>query len=115
MTQAWAYLDPLTNRLYQVERAVICGWHTTARYLWPRPWDKRTAPPPVLNQTQLSRAEAQAMLDGYAVLMYGQGRRWLRACRVCGCTDDDCEACIRKTGAPCWWVQPGLCSACAME
>src|SRR4051812_11121566 len=35
------------------------------------------------------------------------------ACRVCGCTDDDCTDCIRKTGAPCWWVEEDLCSACA--
>lgn len=37
----------------------------------------------------------------------------VRTCRVCGCTDDDCRQCIEKTGAPCWWVQPRLCSACA--
>ncbi len=33
-------------------------------------------------------------------------------CRVCGCTDADCRACIRKTGAPCYWVEGDLCSAC---
>lgn len=33
-------------------------------------------------------------------------------CRVCGCTDADCRRCIEKTGAPCAWVEPGLCSAC---
>lgn len=36
----------------------------------------------------------------------------VRACRVCGCTDDDCSRCIRKTGAPCSWVAENLCSAC---
>jgi hypothetical protein len=36
-----------------------------------------------------------------------------RTCRVCGCTDADCRQCIAKTGAPCWWVGPDLCSACA--
>jgi Protein of unknown function (DUF3102) len=35
-----------------------------------------------------------------------------QACRVCGCTEDDCRGCIEKTGEPCWWVEPGLCSAC---
>jgi hypothetical protein len=35
-----------------------------------------------------------------------------RACRVCGCTDADCRGCIAKTGAPCHWVGPRLCSAC---
>lgn len=34
-------------------------------------------------------------------------------CRVCGCTDDDCSQCVEKTGAPCHWVEPDLCSACA--
>jgi len=35
------------------------------------------------------------------------------ACRVCGCTDDDCSGCVAKTGGPCYWVEPDLCSACA--
>jgi Holliday junction resolvase RusA-like endonuclease len=35
------------------------------------------------------------------------------ACRVCGCTEDDCTECVAKTGEPCSWVSPGLCSACA--
>lgn len=34
------------------------------------------------------------------------------ACRVCGCTDADCSACIAKTGVPCSWVESDLCSAC---
>lgn len=38
-----------------------------------------------------------------------------RACRVCGCTDDDCRQCITKTGMPCMWVEPDLCSACVAE
>jgi hypothetical protein len=33
-------------------------------------------------------------------------------CRVCGCTDDDCMQCIARTGEPCHWVTPDLCSAC---
>jgi hypothetical protein len=33
-------------------------------------------------------------------------------CRVCKCTDDDCSQCIAKTGEPCAWVEPDLCSAC---
>ena len=33
-------------------------------------------------------------------------------CRVCGCTDLDCSGCIAKTGEPCHWVEPDLCSAC---
>lgn len=38
--------------------------------------------------------------------------RKVRACRVCGCTENDCSQCIALTGAPCWWVGPDLCSAC---
>ena len=33
-------------------------------------------------------------------------------CRVCGCTDYDCHACIERTGEPCTWIAPDLCSAC---
>ncbi len=34
------------------------------------------------------------------------------SCRICGCTDDDCGACIERTGMACYWVEPDLCSAC---
>jgi PRTRC genetic system protein E len=33
-------------------------------------------------------------------------------CRICGCTEDNCQKCIRLTGQPCHWVEPDLCSAC---
>lgn len=36
-------------------------------------------------------------------------------CRVCGCTDDNCDGCVERTGAPCSWVEEGLCSACVNE
>ena len=36
----------------------------------------------------------------------------VRICRVCGCTQDDCSQCIKKTGQPCHWVEDDLCSAC---
>lgn len=39
-------------------------------------------------------------------------RRSERRCRVCGCADDNCSQCIKKTGAPCHWVEEDLCSAC---
>lgn len=35
-----------------------------------------------------------------------------KACRVCGCTDINCKQCIEKTGEPCYWIEPNLCSAC---
>jgi hypothetical protein len=34
------------------------------------------------------------------------------SCRVCGCTEDDCSGCVERTGEPCHWAEPGLCSAC---
>lgn len=41
------------------------------------------------------------------------GRAGQKVCRVCGCTDSNCQACIQRTGQPCHWVEPDLCSACA--
>jgi hypothetical protein len=40
-------------------------------------------------------------------------KKWVRRCRVCGCTDRDCRRCIARTGRPCYWVEADLCSACA--
>ncbi len=37
----------------------------------------------------------------------------MTACRMCGCTDDDCSDCVERTGSPCAWVEWDLCSACA--
>lgn len=37
-----------------------------------------------------------------------------RICLQCGCTEDDCSACIAATGEPCYWVSNNLCSACAI-
>ncbi|HKX30634.1 MAG TPA: DUF3102 domain-containing protein [Blastocatellia bacterium] len=39
----------------------------------------------------------------------------VRACRECGCTEDDCSQCVAKTGSPCHWVEDDLCSACVSE
>ena len=35
-----------------------------------------------------------------------------KSCRLCGCTDADCRQCIERSGEPCHWVTPDLCSAC---
>jgi hypothetical protein len=35
-----------------------------------------------------------------------------RECRICGCTDEDCSDCITRTGRPCSWAEPDLCTAC---
>jgi hypothetical protein len=39
-------------------------------------------------------------------------RAGVRACRRCGCTDDDCRGCIERTGRACYWAALDLCSAC---
>jgi len=36
-------------------------------------------------------------------------------CRVCGCTQENCEGCVEKTGEPCIWISASLCSACLDE
>ena len=33
-------------------------------------------------------------------------------CRVCGCIEDDCSNCMRRTGVACSWIESDLCSAC---
>jgi hypothetical protein len=38
-----------------------------------------------------------------------------RHCKVCGCTEADCRGCVERTGEPCTWVGPNLCSACVEE
>jgi len=35
-----------------------------------------------------------------------------KVCAACGCTEEDCAACIARTGKPCTWAADGLCSAC---
>lgn len=57
-------------------------------------------------------------VDDQRVTITEAGRRALESvgnarCRVCGCTDEDCSGCVARTGAPCHWFEPDLCSACA--
>jgi HNH endonuclease len=51
-----------------------------------------------------AREDAQAMSE--------DGVFDVQRCRICGCTEDDCTRCIQRTGSPCYWVEPDLCSAC---
>lgn len=39
-------------------------------------------------------------------------KRTAGRCRRCGCTDLDCTGCVERTGRPCHWAEPDLCSAC---
>ncbi len=38
-------------------------------------------------------------------------------CKICGCTDNDCLQCVKKSGKPCYWVDDAhdLCSVCEAE
>ena len=43
------------------------------------------------------------------------GERIAMWCQACGCTADDCSACVEAQGAPCHWVGPFKCSRCFTE
>jgi hypothetical protein len=67
-------------------------------------------------QERLAADEKAATEDPEADPPESGGTNWtprgVRTCRVCGCTDNDCSGCIERTGVPCRWVEPDLCSAC---
>lgn len=62
----------------------------------------------VENCSMLELQELSLLLDSEITRRSEQ----VAACRVCSCTDYDCSQCIEKTGEPCHWVEPDLCSAC---
>ena len=64
-------------------------------------------------QTFVELQSLRDLLIELGTLKPADGSAKPRACRVCGCTDEDCRRCIEKTGEPCWWVAADLCSACA--
>lgn len=77
---------------------------------------------PDLDNLEKALLDAVHLDDSHVWSIHAE-KRWSRkagieivltgdACRVCGCTDEDCSQCVEKTGAPCQWVEPGLCSAC---
>lgn len=35
-----------------------------------------------------------------------------QVCKVCGCTDDNCDQCVDASGEACYWVESDLCSRC---
>lgn len=55
-------------------------------------------------------AMAVRFLENLAVPAFD--RLPVRTCRVCKCTEADCSQCIARTGSPCSWIAPDLCSAC---
>ncbi len=105
----WAYMDPQhRNGIYRVE--LERGGKVAKVFFQCLPVGSSPrirCDVPTLAGGRRSAKEMQRLLDGYAHL-----RGWLRACRLCGCTDDDCRGCIERTGQPCSWELSGVCSAC---
>jgi hypothetical protein len=42
------------------------------------------------------------------------GKEKKRKCWVCGCTDENCQACIDILGKGCTWEEEDLCSLCGI-
>jgi hypothetical protein len=104
-----------------VSRTCRCGkpkirYHSFCRSCYRRlPRQMRSALYHRFGQVGGSYEEAYGQAIDY--LLNQEGTSWapVRRCRVCGCTDNDCRQCIAKTGKPCHWVEPDLCSACVEE
>jgi hypothetical protein len=56
------------------------------------------------------RSAAKLVQEAIAEVLSGITHRH---CHVCGCSEEDCSRCMERTGEPCVWVEPDLCSACA--
>lgn len=70
--------------------------------------------PPALTKIQLTRIVSMDGPPLVRVFLPTEEAEQVRMCRVCGCTDDDCQQCINRSGAPCAWVEreKNLCSVC---
>jgi len=67
--------------------------------------------PPQVQWT--GRDGANLSVDINTLLVGNLPSRGPGICRVCGCMDHDCRGCVERTGEPCSWIEPDLCSACA--
>lgn len=67
-----------------------------------------------LRKAWVQRVTAQvgAQLEVESHLRLALDALTARRCRQCGCTEADCSGCVARTGEPCHWVEPDLCSAC---
>ncbi len=97
-------VDPATGRV----RASRNG--NTPRIFFERSWKKWRATRPMLVDCGMGRKRLATRAERQAATMTADGGEGV--CRKCGCTDSDCSGCIERTGSPCYWVEPGLCSAC---
>ncbi len=102
------------NRAWQQkisDQELAFGDWRTGRYAWRI---ERVAPvfPVVKVSGQMGLWTATPDI---AAEVWERVRLVMQVCRVCGCTDSDCRQCVERTGEPCHWVEPDLCSACAKE
>lgn len=58
----------------------------------------------------INRVETLTVNDDHPIDPSFHGRR----CRVCQCTEHDCEGCVELIGKPCEWhpLDPTVCTAC---
>jgi hypothetical protein len=80
---------------------------------WLKGWTTR--PAAVLQELKGQAARIQLELEARQNPALDNFEEAQQVCRVCGCTDSDCAICIKKTGKPCRWVEPDLCSACVTK
>lgn len=83
------------------EQAACCALYPGA-FAWVLGDIRRILPFPVRGKHRLFEVEV-----GRIVIIEPAAR-----CKDCGCTEDDCAGCIARTGKPCHWVEPDVCSAC---
>lgn len=114
--------------LAEALRGARMGWHGRLRHAaeldrlaeLAAPKDEPARTPWLFGFHVATTAEPAARKRGSPVLgetlvdvLAAGGEVAFATCRVCGCTDVDCSGCIAKTGEPCHWVEPDLCSACS--
>lgn len=88
------------------------SWEPTGRQFFSPPL--RLARPPESEYATADLLRFDPMYDTPTVGFPIDEPMVRRTCRVCGCTNDNCEQCVEKTGSPCFWVDRDLCSACVM-
>ncbi len=87
-------------------------WELACKHCWRLlPLKLRNLVYHLFREQQGSDEHIAAVKECYKVLKVERAKH-PRTCRVCGCTDDNCSECVKRTGKPCHWVEADLCSAC---
>jgi hypothetical protein len=79
---------------------------------WRHAKSKASRAPIKPNRATLLRGQTFGAAGPVRSLRAGTLAPSIRTCAGCGCTGHDCAGCIKRTGRPCHWVAPSLCSAC---